>query len=126
MEVDPYCDYCLDITGAEICDVEHFFCSCSRVAEKWGRLRIIVLNLLGVGEAEVSDWELINLRLPNNRSSNEVIWLISSYVREVWGALYVKGAAVLNDAKLFGFLKFKYKNDQLGARLPLNQIPGLG
>ena len=25
VEVDPYCDYCLDITGAEICDVEHFW-----------------------------------------------------------------------------------------------------
>jgi hypothetical protein len=85
-----------------------------------------VLNLLGVGDAEVADWELINLRLPNNRSSNEVIWLISSYLREVWSALYVKGAAVLNDAQFFGFLKFKYKNDQLGARLPLNQITGLG
>ena len=23
--VDPYCEHCLDITGAEICDVEHFF-----------------------------------------------------------------------------------------------------
>ena len=66
---------------------------------------------------------MINLHLPDNRSSNEVIWLISSYV---WSALYVKGAAVLNDAQFFGFLKFKYKNDQLGARLPLNQIPGLG
>ena len=78
----------------------------------------MVLNLLEVGEAEVSDWEMINLRLPNNRSSNEVIWLLSS--------LHVKGAAALNDAQFFGFLKFKYKNDQLGARLPLNQIPGLG
>ena len=33
VEVDPYCEYCLDITGAEICDVDHYFCSCSRVAE---------------------------------------------------------------------------------------------
>ena len=92
----------------------------------WRRLRIIVLNLLDVGETEVSDWEMIYLRLPNNRSSNEVIWLISSYVGEVWSSLYVKGVPELNDAQFFGFLKFKYKNDQLGARLPLNQIPGLG
>ena len=86
----------------------------------------MVFNVLEVGEAEVSDWEMINLRLPNNRGSNEVIWLLSSYVREVWSSLHVKGAAELNDAQFFGFLKFKYKNDQLGARLPLNQIPGLG
>ena len=53
--VDPYCEHCLDITGAEICDVEHFFCSCNRVTETWERLRIIVLNLLDVDSAEVSD-----------------------------------------------------------------------
>ena len=116
----------LDITRAEICDVEHFFCSCNRVAETWERLRIIVLNLLAVDGAEVSDWKLVNLRLPNNRNSNEVIWLLSSYVREVWNSLFAKGALKLNADQFFGFLKFKYKNDQLGARLPLNQIPGLG
>ena len=65
----------------------------------------MVLNLLEVGEAEVSDWEMINLRLPNNRSSNEVIWLLSSYVREVWSSLFVKGAVKLNVAQFFGFLK---------------------
>ena len=123
--VDPYCEYCLENTGAEICDLEHYFCSCSRVAETWERLRIIVLGLLDVGIADVSDWKIINLCLPNNRNNNEVIWLLSSYVREVWASLYVKGDAKLNAAQFFGFLKFKYKNDQLGARMPLNQIPGL-
>ena len=53
--VDPYCEYCLENTGAEICDLEHYFCSCSRVAETWERLRIIVLGLLDVGIADVSD-----------------------------------------------------------------------
>ena len=85
----------------------------------------MVLNLLDVGEAEVSDEEIINLRLPKNRCSNEVIWLIGSYVGEVWRTLYAKGGAELNEAQFFGFLKFKYKIDQLGARLVLNQIPGL-
>ena len=126
VEADPYCEYCLVSTGAEICDVEHFFCSCSRVAETWRRLKSIVVYLLEVGDADVSDWDLINLHLPNIRNSNEAVWLLGSYVREVWRSLHVKGRAVLKDTEFFGFLKFKYKNDQHGARVPLSQIPGLG
>ena len=44
---------------------------------------------------------------------------------EVWRSIFVKGAVELNADQFFGFLKFKYKADQLGARLPLNPIPGL-
>jgi hypothetical protein len=47
---------------------------------------------------------MINPRLPNYRSSNEAIWLLSSYVREVWSSLHVKGVAELNEAQFFGFL----------------------
>jgi hypothetical protein len=85
----------------------------------------MIVNLLGVEGAEISDSELINLHLPRNRCSNEVIWLVGSYVGEVWRCLFTKSAAMLSVDKFFGFLKFKYKMDQLGARLPLNQIPGL-
>ena len=65
------------------------------------------MNLLDVDSAEVSDWKMINLRLPNNRNSNEVIWLLSSYVREVWSSLFVKGAVKLNAAKFFGFFEIQ-------------------
>ena len=123
--VDPYCEHCLDITGAEICDLDHFFCSCDRVVESWERLKNIVLNLLSVDSAEVSNWELINLRLPNHMNTNEVIWLLGTYVGEAWSSLFAKGAVKLNAAQLFGFMKFKYKSDQLGARVQLNHIPGL-
>ena len=50
----------------------------------------------------------------------EVIWLVGSYVHYVWLELYVRGSPVVDRAKVFGHLKFKYKSDQLGARAPLN------
>ena len=85
----------------------------------------MLVNLLGVEETEVSDSDLINLLLPRNRCSNEVIWLVGSYVGEAWNCLVIKSAGMLSEDKFFGFLKFKYKMVQLGARLPLDQIPGL-
>ena len=91
----------------------------------WEKLKVMIVNLLGVEETEISDSDLINLHLPRNRCSNEVIWLVGTYVGEVWGCLDIKSAASLSDDKFFGFLKFKYKMDQLGARLQLNPIPGL-
>ena len=33
---DPYCRVCI---GAEIADIEHFFCRCSRVSEVWTWIR---------------------------------------------------------------------------------------
>ena len=36
LRVDPYCGQC---PGGEICDLEHFFCSCLRVANVWGWVR---------------------------------------------------------------------------------------
>ena len=125
LAADPYCKHCLDFVGAVICDLEHFFCSCSRVAQTWGRLRDILVNMLGVEDTDISDVKLLNLCLPNNRRSNEVIWLLGTYVGEVWRSIFVKGAPELNDDQFFGFLKFKFKADQLGARMPLNPIPGL-
>ena len=125
LAIDPYCEHCLDLTGAAIiCDLEHFFCTCQRVLQIWKRLKLMILNLLGVEPADLSDWEIINLRLPQ-RNANEVIWLLGIYLSEVWGSVFVKGSSELCEAQFFGFLRFKYRTDQLGARLPLNPIPGL-
>ena len=85
----------------------------------------MIVNLLGVEESEISDSDLINLHLPRNNCSKEVIWLVGSYVGEDWNCLVIRSAGMLSEDKFFGFLKFEYKMDQLGARLPLDQIPGL-
>ena len=77
-----YCEHCFGTSGAVICDLEHF--SCSRVVTVWEKLKVMIVNLLGVEGTEISDSDLINLHLPRNRCSNEVIWLVGTYVGEVW------------------------------------------
>ena len=44
LATDPYCDV---RTSAEICDIEHFFCSCSRVAEVWQEVRAMIVRVGG-------------------------------------------------------------------------------
>ena len=47
------------------------------------------------------------------------------YVARVWEDTFVRGRAWLRAEQFFGFLRFKYRSDQLGARMPLATIPGL-
>ena len=46
-------------------------------------------------------------------------------IAKVWSELSVKAVDAMNLEEFFGFLTFKYKEDQQGARYPLNHIPGL-
>ena len=119
---DPYCEYC---PGGIISDVEHFFCSCSRVNHVWGWVRARLVEMLGVNSANASNWELLNLHLPRSGNEKETVWLIGTYVERTWEDIFVHGRAWLRGEQFFGFLRFKYKADQFGARMPLNVIPGL-
>ena len=67
LDVDPYFEFC---PGGVFCDVEHFFCSCSRVNQVWGWVRTRLLGLLGEGSDQVSNWELINLFFPCSHGEN--------------------------------------------------------
>ena len=125
LATDPYCEYCLAITGAEICDVEHFFCACQRVLQIWKRLKVMILGLLGLQIVDLSNFELINLRIPSNIHTNEVLWLLGIYKSEVWNSLVARGVSEICEDQFFGFLRFKYKKGQLGARMPLQSIQGL-
>ena len=122
LATDPYCEYCFDMTGAEICDVDHFFCACQRVSKIWKRLKMMILGLQIV---DISDFELINLRIPRNIHTNEVLWLLGIYKSEVWNSLVARGVSEICEDQFFGFLRFKYKKGQLGARMPLQSIQGL-
>ena len=119
---DPYCEFC---PGGAICDVKHFFCSCSRVAQVWGWVRGRLVDLLGLNSALVSNWELINFLFPGSSSDKEAVWLIGTYIAGAWEETFVRGRAWLRAEQFFGFLRFKYKSDQLGARVSLGFIPGL-
>ena len=75
--------------------------------------------------ADVPDSKLIGFLFPKCEREREVIWLLGNYLEFVWSRIYVKNEDVLKWEELFGFLKFKYRADQLGARYILNHIPGL-
>ena len=122
LATDPYCEVCL---AAIVCDVEHFFCSCSRVWEVWGWVRSKIVGLLGAESAAISNWELINLFFPRSNSEKEVVWITGMYIAKAWEDLFIRSGEKLKAEQFFGFLRFKYRAAQLGARLPLNVIPGL-
>ena len=119
LAADPYCVHCDD---AIICDAEHFFCSCSRVEEVWQPLKHIILRMVGIGN--VSNSDLIKFLYPSCNQENEVIWLVANYVFKVWDINH-KSSKYLVKEQFFGYLKFKFKQDQQGARIRVNDIPGL-
>ena len=115
---DPYCKYCV---GAEICDLEHFFCSCVGTRQGWSWLRLRILDLCGQGM--VSNWELLNLFIPRTNWEQEILWLLSNYVSYVWDSIFIRNSEVRLE-QMFGFLTFKYKRDQDFAGVRLGQIRG--
>jgi hypothetical protein len=46
LAIDPYCEAC---PSAEICDIQHFFCSCLRVSGVWLEVRATMVRVIGVG-----------------------------------------------------------------------------
>ena len=118
---DPYCETCINIRGASdsICDFEHFFCSCVKVSSSWPEIQKWVLDIL---PQQVPNKDLINFRFPKSAFDTEVTWLLGSYIYFVWMDLHVRQNHLVDSNKFFGFLKFKYKKDQLGARAPLNIV----
>ena len=121
LATDPYCDSCL---SAEICDIEHFFCSCSRVSDVWQEVRAMVVRVVGVDCGLCSDWELINLHFPSSLGAQQAVWLIGTFVSMVWDEIFIRRGPGLKKEQCFGFLKFKYKMAQeLGISLGI--WPGL-
>ena len=73
---DPYCQYC---PGAEISDLEHFFCSCEKTRQGWSWLK---LKFLGMCDQNLvaSNWKLLNLFIPGTRFEQEVIWRVGNFL----------------------------------------------
>ena len=108
-----------------MCDVEHFFCTCDKVAPVWAWVRGRLLVLMAGNGANVSNWELINLFIPDSSRSKDMVWMLGTYVAKVWEEIQVRGKLRLRLEVFFGFLTFKYREAQLGSRLPMGIIPGL-
>ena len=50
---------------------------------------------------------------------------MGSYIYMVWDFILRQGVTVIDRGKLFGYLKYKFKSDQLGAKDQFKTIPGL-
>ena len=117
---DPYCQTCI---GAEVADVEHFFCVCEKVRRVWEWVKNEVMKHMGQ-QQDVTDWELLNMFLPSSAYDQENVWLISSYVLFLWENICVRGAEVKLE-QFFGFLTYKYREHQAVSRTQLKQIDGI-
>ena len=120
LAVDPHCLTCND---GSICDVEHFFSSCSRVDSVWQHVRKMSLDL--IGSYGITNKDLINFSFPKCNQEQEVIWLLGSYIHATWEYLVTRSSGALKKEEIFGYLTFKYKKSQFGARFPLKAIRGL-
>ena len=106
---DPYCRSCL---GAEISDIEHYFCECSRISEVWSWVRTKIINFAHVLSHE-ENWNILNICFQKTLYEEEIIWLISNYIYFVWDHSFVREAtASLNT--FFGYLTFKYREFKQG------------
>ena len=125
LAVDPYCESCLfDGKTAVICDREHFFCSCVVVHSVWSEIRKILVDCLHPSLCSVSNVDLITLNFPKDNTDYFCAWLLAHYLNFTWKTVHVLGAK-LSREKVFGYLKFKYKSDQLGSRRSLPVIQAL-
>ena len=106
LAVDPYCEVCL---SAEVCDIEHFFCSCCRVSQVWQEVRAMLGRVVGVNCDNCSDLQLVSLQFPGSMGGRQGVWLMGTFVSWVWEEIFIRGAPVLKKEHFFGYLKFKYK-----------------
>ena len=116
---DPYCTYC---PGAIIDDTEHYFCSCVRVSRLWNQIRRILSSMVGT---DLPDWQWINFFMPKTDYEQEAVWLVGNYVAKVWTETYIHNVVELKEEDFFGYLSFKYKEDQRGSRHKMKNIPEL-
>ena len=115
---DPYCKICIDSTQMfTSCDYLHFFCDCPSVSNTWSSIRDIILGLV---QGSVDNHALISLNFPKSKHEKEVMWLLGSYIEQIWHSIQSEGASFVDKKKIFGFLKFKFRASQLGSRVQLS------
>ena len=113
--VDPYCLWCLNRNVAVICDIDHFFCTCSRIVEIWDSIVSLVKSLLDSPLLDSS--RILRLNMPVKQCPG-VIWILGAYVSKVWN----NGESEVCAAELFGFMKFKFKTAKLGTLAQIETV----
>ena len=94
------------------------------VSDLWREIRKIVVDKMPPGLSAVANMDILTLNFPKNDKENCCIWLVGTYMDWIWKATTSKKFRQRKE-ELFGYLKFKYKVDQLGSRMPLQSIPTL-
>jgi hypothetical protein len=86
----------------------------------WSWVRGKIVKWLGVGG--LSDWEMLNLRLPGVDRSQEVLWLVGTYVEGIYDRVFINEKQQINGAEFFGWMHFKYRMANHGARIVVGNI----
>ena len=63
LNVDPYCQSCMDVDGAVLSDTEHVFSKCVRTKDTWNGIRNLMVELLPSLDSK-SDMQLLTLNFP--------------------------------------------------------------
>ena len=84
-----------------------------------------MLSMLGGASVQCSNWELITFLFPKSGFEDHCVWLVGNYVAKVWEDMFVRERSGLEGDQFFGYLCFKYKAAQLGARACFGAIHGL-
>ena len=72
----------------------------------------------------ISDWDILNLFVPDSELDLEVTWLISSYVIFIWENIFVRNAEVKFE-QFFGYLSFNYKSLQTISKNQMRFLNGI-
>ena len=86
--------------------------------DTWKEIKTIVTARISRDDATISDLDILSLRFSKCNWDPELVWLLGSYVHKVWH----NNSVTLNKNKFFGFLKFKFKKDQMGSRLKMKRF----
>ena len=121
---DPYCVSCFDNNkGAVTCDMEHLFCTREKVEAVWADVKDILMSIIPLGTS-FSNMQLLTLDIPKFDGELSYVWVLGNYMELVWKLVHLQGVHLAKE-KVFGFLKFKYKAEQMGARRSMMKIQKL-
>ena len=71
------------------------------------------------------DLEILTLNFPKSDVDMEIVWCVGTYMVEAWKVIMFKDSTHLSRDVLFGFLKYKCREDQFEARPTYREIPEL-
>ena len=83
-----------------------------------------MVSILPDGVSDVANMDLLTLNMPKFEDEISFVCVLGNYMDIVWKHIHRQGIQLKRE-KLFGFLKYKYRTNQLGARSSMLEIPAL-